>query len=144
MKQFQYRYQTTTVKQNDTPFSLSKCNEKHTRIPAPRLLYKQQLNISVLLAGNWSYFLIRFLGLEAEMYKRKDLMMVLGMDVMTCTIPNTEERARRFGGGSRKHTDFSHVRVASSCESMLKCIKDRKRSTSLMEMLLRPNASVLC
>jgi hypothetical protein len=117
---------------------------KRTRIPAPRLWFKQQLNICVLLAGNWNYFLIRVPSLEAELYKRKDLMMVLGMDVMTCIIPNTGEKARRFGGGCGKHTDFSHVGVASSCESMLKCIKDRKRSNSLMEMLLRPNASVLC
>lgn len=78
------------------------------------------------------------------MHKRKDLMMVLGMDVMTCTLRNTGEKARRFGGGSGKHTEFSHVRVASSCESMLECIKYRKRSTSLMERLLRLNASVLC
>lgn len=78
------------------------------------------------------------------MYKRKNLMMVLGMDFMTCTLRNTGEEARRFGGGSGKHTGSSHVRVASSCESMLKCIKDRKGSTSLMERLLGTNASVLC
>lgn len=70
-------------------------------------------------------------------------MMVHGMDIMTCTLPNTGEKARRFGGGSGKHTDFSHVRVASSREPVLKCLTDRKRSTSLMERLLRPNASVL-
>jgi hypothetical protein len=67
---------------------------RRTRIPAPRLWFKQQLNISVLLAGNWNYFLIRVPSLEAERHKRKDLMMVLGMDVMTCTLRNTGEKAR--------------------------------------------------
>jgi hypothetical protein len=131
------------MKQNDDHFHCP--NEmRRTRILASRLRFKQQLDNCVLLAGNWSYFLIRVLNLTDEMHKRKDLMMVLGMDVMTCTLRDTGEKARRFGGGSGKHTEFSHVGVASSCESMLKRTKDRKRSTSLMERLLRPNASVLC
>jgi hypothetical protein len=29
------------------------------------------------------------------MDKRKDLMMVLGMDVMTCTLPNIGEKKKR-------------------------------------------------
>jgi hypothetical protein len=87
--------------------------------------------------------LIHVPRLAAEMRKRKDLMIVLRMDVMTCTLPNNGEKMRRFGGGCGKHTEFSHVRVASSRESMLKCIKDRKHGTCLMERLLRPNASVL-
>jgi hypothetical protein len=33
------------------------------------------------------------------MRKRKDLMMVLGMDVMTCTLPNT--------GGKKKRSDLA-------------------------------------
>jgi len=66
---------------------------RRTRIPAARLWFKQQLNISVLLAGNWNYFVIRVPSLEAERYKRKDLMMVLGMDVMTCTLRNTGKKS---------------------------------------------------
>jgi len=45
---------------------------------------------------------MRVTSLETELNKRKDLMMVLGMDVMTCTLPNTGEKVRRFGGGSGK------------------------------------------
>lgn len=101
---------------------------------------KQQLNICVPFAGNWGYFLIHVPRPTVQMYKRKGLMTVLGMDVMTCILPNKRERERRFNGDWKTH-GFSRFRVRSSREPVFRCVKDRRYSCSVMDRPLRLNAT---